>query len=58
MPLLTIHAPMGKLVASLLLLAIGDALEERDIKHWISAERLPDLVVMVEVPDAQAGSPN
>jgi hypothetical protein len=49
--LLTLHAPLGKLVSSAVLQAVEENLERHDVVPWISPESLPDIVIMANFPD-------
>ena len=42
---------MAKAVAGVVLRAVEERLSQNDIKSWISPDRLPDVLVMVEVDE-------
>jgi hypothetical protein len=51
--LMTIHAPFAPILDDTLFDKIGDAMRQKGITNWwLSPEALPDVVVMVEIPDA------
>lgn len=50
--LLTLHAPLGRLFSDPMITAVQDTLTDYGITSWwISPEELPDVLLMVEVPE-------
>jgi hypothetical protein len=49
--LLTLHAPLGKLVSSAVLRTVEENLGRHGVKAWVSPEALPDVVLMADFPD-------
>lgn len=49
--LLTIHAPLAPLITDETMDTIGERMRERGLKWWVSADGLPDIVIMIEEPD-------
>lgn len=51
-PILTLHAPLGRLMSDPVLEVIDHTLKAHGYSRWwISPANLPDIVVMAEVPD-------
>ena len=42
---------MAPLVSNAILRILDERLTEHEIRTWISAENLPDVVVMADIPD-------
>ncbi len=50
--LLTIHSPFAPIIDETLFDTIEEKMSEKGItKWWVSPESLPDVVIMMEIPD-------
>jgi hypothetical protein len=50
----TLHAPLGRVLVLDLLQQIEDSLRKRGATNvWISADSLPDLTLMAEIPEME-----
>lgn len=47
--LLTLHAPLARALALPVVRCVEDKLKSRGIITWISAEHLPDVVIMADM---------
>lgn len=52
--LLTLHAPLGRILSDSVMEAISSTLRIYGVERWwISLDYLPDAVIMADVPDEQ-----